>query len=45
MPLGIMAEFLLGVPPYLVVVGAVSMIFGTLYFGIVVLGLKVVKND
>ena len=37
MPLGIMAEFLLGVPPYLVVVGAVSMIVGTLYFGIVVM--------
>ena len=40
MPLGIMAEFLLGLPPYLVIVGAISMIVGTLYFGITVLGLK-----
>lgn len=44
MPLGIMAEFLIGVPPYLVVVGAISMIVGTLYFGIVVLGLKGEKD-
>jgi len=44
MPLGIMAEFLIGIPPYLVVVGAVSMIVGTLYFGIVVLGMKTTKN-
>jgi len=44
MPLGIMAEFLIGMPPYLVVVGAVSMIVGTLYFGIVVLGMKTTKN-
>ena len=40
MPLGIMAEFLLGVPPYLVVVGAVSMVIATAYFGISVLRAK-----
>ena len=45
MPLGIMSEFLIGVPPYLVVVGAISMIVGTLYFGIVVLGMKGTKTN
>lgn len=40
MPLGIMAEFLLGVPPYLVVVGAISMVISTAYFGISVLKIK-----
>lgn len=43
-PLGVMAEFLFGVPPYLVLVGIVSMIFGTLYFGTVVLGMKEIGN-
>ncbi len=40
MPLGIMAEFLLGVPPYLVVVGAISMIVGTIYFGVTLIKSK-----
>ncbi len=44
MPLGIMAEFLFGAPPLFVLLGAISMIVGTLYFGIVVLGLKKEKE-
>ena len=37
MPLGIVSEFLFGLPPIFVLVGAISMVTGTLYFGIITL--------
>ncbi len=40
MPLGIMGEFLLGLPPIFVVLGAISIVFGTAYFGWTVKGLN-----
>ena len=37
MPLGIISEFLFGVPPVLVLVGAISMVFGVSYFGVILI--------
>ena len=37
MPLGIVSEFLFGLPPIFVLIGAISMVAGTLYFGIIAL--------
>ena len=37
MPVGIMSEFLFGAPPIFVMIGAISIITGIIYFGIVIL--------
>ena len=41
MPIGIVSEFLLGLPPVLVLLGAISIIFGIFYLGIVLLKHKI----
>lgn len=40
MPIGIFAEVLFGVPPLLVIVGAVSMVVAMAWFAVAALGLK-----
>ena len=40
MPVGIVSEFAFGLPPVLVLLGAISMVFGTFYFGITVMKSK-----
>ena len=40
MPIGILAELIFGVPPVLVLVGAISMIAGVAYFGYSIASLK-----
>ncbi len=40
MPVGIMAEFMLGLPPYIVFAGAVSIIVSVAWLGIAVAGAK-----
>ena len=37
MPLGIVSEFTFGFPPIFVLLGAISIVIGTLYFGIILL--------
>ena len=40
MPIGILGELYLGLPPYLVLIGAISMVFATLLFGVKALQIK-----
>ncbi len=44
MPIGILAEFLLGAPPYLVLVGAVSMVTSIAWLGLAILNVNLTQN-
>lgn len=44
MPIGILAEVYLGLPPYLVLLGAVAMTLSVVWMGISFLNLKSIKN-
>lgn len=38
MPVGILAEILLGAPPYFVLIGAISMVLSVAWFGVALIG-------
>jgi hypothetical protein len=45
MPLGILAEIVLGVPPVLVLLGGISMVIAMIWFGLAAMRLKLPKGN